>query len=309
MRINIGITKLFIEMTIAKKLLELLKQDEGPTLDFKDSRILSDSFKLARILTAFANAEGGILLIGIKDDKTIEGMKAKKGHEEHIMNIASDKCDPSLAPKFQKVNMSEKGDVYEIRVLERQGPFHAVKTKDGYKFFIRVGSTIRELPPAELSLGERGVEIPARSGLERFWSWLGKWILYKFYGRLDVDILRFQIGLIILGSLLTIGPIVALFRMQNGKPVVLTYPSWVYYPLAISLVLGVLVIDWFSYIPRTRCPNCKSFFSFHKARKWVFEKRTISEGLEEWKTRSLKRCEECNYEVLGKLTYERVSIE
>ena len=158
------------------------------------------------------NAEGGILLIGIKDDKTIEGMKAKKGHEEHIMNVASDKCDPRLAPNFQKVTILRKGDVYVIRVLERQGPYHAVKTKDGYKFFTRVGSTIREISPSELSLGEQGVEIRARRGLGQFWSWLGKKVLYKFYGRLDVNIIKFQMGLIIVSSLLVVAPILL---MQN----------------------------------------------------------------------------------------------
>jgi predicted HTH transcriptional regulator len=69
-------------MTTAEELRELLKQDEGLTLEFKDSRILADSLQLAKTFTAFANAEGGTLLIGIKDDKSIEGMQAKKGHEE-----------------------------------------------------------------------------------------------------------------------------------------------------------------------------------------------------------------------------------
>lgn len=296
-------------MITAKKLLELLNQDEGLTLEFKESRILSDSFKLARILTSFANAEGGILLVGVKDDKTIEGMRARTGHEEHIMNVASDRCDPSLAPKFHKISIAQKGDVYIVRVPERQGPYHAVKTRDGYKFFTRVGSTIREIPPSELSLGERGVEIQARSGVGRFWCWVGKKVLYKFYGRLDVDILKFQIGLTILGSALIIVPILAMFRFEDGKLLVSTYPSWAYYAIVISLAAGIFVMDWLSYIPRTRCPECKSYFSFHKTRKWVFEKRAIGDGLEEWKTRSLKRCDECGYEVLGKLRYERVTIE
>jgi len=294
-------------MTTAEEVLELLRQDEGPTLEFKDSLILSDSFKLARVMIAFANAKGGILLLGIKDDKSIEGMKAKKGHEEHVMNIASDKCDPSLAPKFETVRIPEKGDVYVIRVLERQGPYHAVKTKNGYKFFIRVGSTIREKRPSELSLGEQGVEIPIRGKFEDFWCWLGKKVLHRFYGKLNVNILKFQIGLIILGFLLIIGPLLLIFKFQDV--LVVSYPSWVYYILAISLITGAMVIDWVSCMPRTRCRNCKSYFSFRTRRKWVFEKRTVREGVEEWKTRSLKRCDECGYEVLGKLEFEKVSVE
>jgi len=202
-------------MSNYKELFELLRQDEGPTLEFKDSRILSDPVKLARILTAFANAEGGALLIGIKDDKSIEGMKAKKGHEEYVMNIASDRCDPRLTPRFQKISIPE-GDVYIIRVLERQGPYHAVRTEDGYKFFMRVGSTIREIPPSELSIGERGVEIPVRSGIESFWCWLGKRILRKFYGKLDVDITKFRTSLIVIGSLLVAGSLFLTFKIKDG---------------------------------------------------------------------------------------------
>lgn len=296
-------------MTTIRELLRLIKQGEGLTLEFKDSRILSDSFKLAKVMTAFANAEGGIILIGVKDDKSVEGMKARKGHEEHIMNIASDKCDPSLIPRFQKISIPSKGDVYVVRILEREGPYHAVKTKGGYKFFSRVGSTIREISPSELSLGERGVEIPARSKFNSFWSWLGKRILYRFYGRLDVNLLKFRICLLIFGSLLLMGPLLFMFRFQNGKILVMTYSSWVYYVLLISFVAGSIILGWFSYIPTARCPQCRSHFSFHVVRKWVFEKRHVTEGIEEWKTRTLKRCDECKYEQLGKLRYERVEVE
>jgi hypothetical protein len=293
-------------MTTAEELRRLLRQDEGPTLEFKDSRILSDSLQLAKILTAFANAKGGILLIGVKDDKSIEGMKAKKGHEEHIMNIASDRCDPGLAPKFERISMSRKGDVYVISVFQREGPYHAVKTRDGYRFFTRVGSTIREMLPSELSIGERGVEIEVSSGQAKFWSWLGKKILHRFYGRLDVSVTRFRMAIIVLGSMLIIGSILAMFRIHDGQIVVLSHPQWVYFVLAASLIMGVMLIDWFSYTPRTKCPKCNSYFSFHTLRKWVFDKRIVEEGLEEWKTRSLKRCDKCGYEMLGKLKYERV---
>lgn len=293
-------------MTESKDVLRLLESEEGPMLEFKESKILSDSFKLAKIFTSFANTNGGTLLIGVTDEKEIEGMKANKGHEEHIMNIASDKCDPRLVPSFKTVTIPEKGDVYVIDVLERQGPFHAVKTKDGYKFFIRVGSTIRELSPSELSSGERGVEIRARSKFEQFRSKIGKRILYKIYGKLDINVLKVRLALVIIGSLLSICPVLAMFRIKSGTITsVTTYPTWAYCLIALSLFSSILVFDFVSEFPRTRCPNCESYFSFHKKRKWVFEKRTIDERLEEWTTRTLKHCDQCNYEVLGKLQYER----
>jgi len=295
-------------MVSAKQILRLIEKGESATLEFKDSRILSDPFKVAKIMTAFANTEGGILLIGIKDDGSIEGMKAKKGHEEHIMNIASEKCDPPLAPRFEKVSIPNKGDIYFVQILEKQGPYHAVKTKDGYKFFVRVGSTIRERTPSQLGLGEQGVEIPAENSLEKFWCWLGKKILRKFYGELDANIFKLQLSLAIIGLILIIMPLLMLFKFRDGTLFVVNYPVWINLALIGSLTLGILLLDWLAYIPKTRCPICKSHFSFRAVKKWVLEKRQIGEGLEEWKTRTLKRCDKCGYEQPSKLQYEKVEV-
>ena len=295
-------------MVSAKEILKLIEKGESATLEFKDSRILSDPFKLAKVMTAFANAEGGILLIGIKDDGSIEGMKAKKGHEEHIMNIASEKCDPPLTPRFEKISVPNEGDIYFIQIPERQGPYHAVKTKEGYKFFVRVGSTIRERTPSQLGLGEQGVEIPAESLLEKFLCWLGRSVLKKFYGRLDANILKLQIIIAIVSSLLIVIPFLLLFKFQNGALTIVNYPIWVNFIFIISWILGIVLLQWLAYIPKTRCPICKSHFSFRAVKKWVFEKRQIKEGLEEWKTRTLKRCDKCGYEQLSKLQYEKIEV-
>ncbi|GAB6101009.1 hypothetical protein JCM16138_02320 [Thermococcus atlanticus] len=48
---------------------ELIKKGEGETLEFK--RELNDS--VYKTLSAFANTDGGILLLGVGDDGTIYG--------------------------------------------------------------------------------------------------------------------------------------------------------------------------------------------------------------------------------------------
>jgi hypothetical protein len=130
---------------------ELIAQGENQTVEFKKSDIFDNTFELAKQMTAFANTNGGRILIGVCDDGTLEGMKAKKEHEIHIMNIARDRCDPPLAPKFSVIN-KPKGDIYVIKILRYQALPHAVKTKDGRVYFIRVGSTVREATPSELAL-------------------------------------------------------------------------------------------------------------------------------------------------------------
>lgn len=44
-------------MITTADITRLLEQGENLALEFKDSQILSDPFKLARVMTAFANAE------------------------------------------------------------------------------------------------------------------------------------------------------------------------------------------------------------------------------------------------------------
>jgi hypothetical protein len=130
---------------------ELIQSGEGQTIDFKKSEILSNPTKLAKLMVAFANSNGGRILIGICDDGTIEGMKEKKEHERHIMNIGRDKCVPPLVPDFSVINKPE-GDIYVVKILRYQKLPHTVKTKEGNVFFIRVGSTVREAEPSEIAL-------------------------------------------------------------------------------------------------------------------------------------------------------------
>ncbi|MCJ7633388.1 ATP-binding protein [Candidatus Bathyarchaeota archaeon] len=130
---------------------ELIAGEESQTVEFKKSDILSDTTKLAKEMVAFANSFGGRILIGILDDGTIEGMKAKKEHESHIMNIARDRCDPPLVPNFSVV-VKPKGDIYEIKITRFRTFPHAVKTDNGRVYFIRVGTTVREASPIELAL-------------------------------------------------------------------------------------------------------------------------------------------------------------
>jgi predicted HTH transcriptional regulator len=102
-------------------------------------------------MTAFANSSGGRILIGVCDDGTLEGMTAKKEYEAHIMNIARDRCNSPLVPKFYKVKKPE-GDVYVVKFFRYRTFPHAVITRDGQVYFIRVGTTVREATPSELAL-------------------------------------------------------------------------------------------------------------------------------------------------------------
>jgi predicted HTH transcriptional regulator len=75
------------------ELQRLIALGEGEQLDFKFR--IDDKKKIARTLCAFANARGGTLLIGVKDNGKIKGVNPE---EEYYMieGAASEFCKPEV---------------------------------------------------------------------------------------------------------------------------------------------------------------------------------------------------------------------
>jgi len=70
----------------------LLREGEGTMLEYKES--LSSSF--ARDLVAFANSSGGKILLGVRDDGTVVGIRDSNKLRGQIQDIARN-CDPPEA--------------------------------------------------------------------------------------------------------------------------------------------------------------------------------------------------------------------
>lgn len=59
-----------------KNLLDLVAEGEGVRIEFK--RLIHSAPKIARSITAFANTSGGVILIGVDDDRRIVGIHSEK---------------------------------------------------------------------------------------------------------------------------------------------------------------------------------------------------------------------------------------
>ena len=106
---------------------KLIEQGEGLNLDFKFE--VSDAAKIARSLVAFANTDGGKLLIGVKDNGTIKGIQSE---EEFYMieNAANNFCKPKV--DFSSKEWSVKGKkVLEVTIPISNRPPHKAPDKDG----------------------------------------------------------------------------------------------------------------------------------------------------------------------------------
>jgi predicted HTH transcriptional regulator len=95
-------------------LKKLISEGENQHLDFKFC--ISDSRKIARTLSAFANTEGGKLLIGVRDNGTIAGVRSDE--EYYMIETASILfCKPEI-PVSIKQHSADGKIVLEVDVTK-----------------------------------------------------------------------------------------------------------------------------------------------------------------------------------------------
>jgi len=125
------------------KIVELIKKNEGKTLEFK--RDISSPDKIIRTIIAFANTSGGIILIGIEDkDKTICGVSDPLAAEEKLVNIISDTISPRLIPSIEIVTWRNK-QILAVEVFPSpMRPHFKTRLGEERSVFVRVGSSNRK---------------------------------------------------------------------------------------------------------------------------------------------------------------------
>ena len=114
-----------------------IRISEGEHLqqDFKFA--INDSKKIARSLAAFANTEGGRLLVGVKDNGRIAGVSSEE--EFYMIEAAATRyCKPPVSFEPHEHHIEGK-TVVEIIVPKSEQKPHKAPTKDGnYKVYVRV---------------------------------------------------------------------------------------------------------------------------------------------------------------------------
>jgi ATP-dependent DNA helicase RecG len=130
-------------MTTREQLLEWIAGGEDSFTEFK--RDVSQRSDFAGEMIAFANSEGGQILVGVEDDGTIVGVAEPRRVEEAILNIARQNCNPSLLPLIDRVEING-AIVLSVTVPRRLGvPYE----NNSGQCYIRAGSTKRLCTPHE----------------------------------------------------------------------------------------------------------------------------------------------------------------
>lgn len=120
---------------VNKYIQKLIDQGENQYLDFKFE--VSDAKKLARTFSAFANTKGGKLLIGVKDNGVIAGIRTEE--EAYMLESAAHVfCRPRVEYNFQSWQ-SEGKTILEVSIPESTNKPHLAPWKDDiWRAFIRL---------------------------------------------------------------------------------------------------------------------------------------------------------------------------
>lgn len=127
------------------ELLEKIYLGEDATIEFK--RALPHRNSLADEIAAFANARGGVILIGVDDDGKIVGVDrhALDTAEKTVIEICADSIDPIVLIFTEKLRIDDKN----LLKIEVPRSLFVHKTANGY--FMRQGSSKREMPTEQLA--------------------------------------------------------------------------------------------------------------------------------------------------------------
>ena len=134
----------------------LIAEGEHQQQDFKFE--ITSACKIARSLSAFANTDGGRLLIGVKDNGTIAGVRSDE--EMYMVEAAGEVwCDPPVHCHMTAYRVASPSSAHETRTVvvaqidpAMQRPVRA-KLEDGtFRAFVRIADENIVASPVQMEL-------------------------------------------------------------------------------------------------------------------------------------------------------------
>jgi predicted HTH transcriptional regulator len=123
-----------VNLTQLRELKQLVLGGEGLHLEFK--RRASSPEQIVRELIAFANTAGGILLVGVSDDRELSGVKYPDEESLLIRKALKKYCRPNLPYTETVIPLSGKKFViqYEVPVSRKRPHFYIVSRRQSITF-------------------------------------------------------------------------------------------------------------------------------------------------------------------------------
>ena len=132
-----------------KYLQSLISEGEHQQQDFKYR--VSDALKLAKSVSAFANTDGGRLLIGVRDDGNMSGVRDEE--EIYMMHQAAYRyCHPEASIKFDTYHVDGRTIVVATIPPSERRPICVVSDEGKPRAYIRIADENIVASPVHLAI-------------------------------------------------------------------------------------------------------------------------------------------------------------
>ena len=121
----------------------LISLKEDQLLDFKSARI--DPHDLADSMMGFANADGGRIVVGIEDDKTISGFRGYPNKLNQIKESIPSWVRPPIRYSFKNISFSHQDGVEDYVLVIEIDQSPAVHSNNKDEVYLRCGTQNQKL--------------------------------------------------------------------------------------------------------------------------------------------------------------------
>lgn len=206
-----------------KKLLSLIKREEGTKLDFKlrlELHCETGKKELTKDICAIANSSGGrgYIVVGIEDkSKKIIGLQEDDiFKEEQIQQIVTTRCEPPIPIEVDFVEIKNK-KVGIISIYDGgQKPY---QVRDNGAFYIRRGSTTDVMRKQELiALFEENLSLTIETCplIKSSIDMLNMDLVNKYFNKKGIELNDENINFLLISSGIA-------FQQKEGSPLKCTY--------------------------------------------------------------------------------------
>lgn len=136
-----------------KQILEIIDAGESQEVEFKESFHSSQDF--SKLMCAFANTFGGVILIGINNKKEVRGVKDDL---DNIQQRISSSAQAVSSPLFPSVEIHKINDKEIIAIIIQQAIDNTFHSFQGV-IWVRIGSTLKKIEGNQIVDFLRGKQI------------------------------------------------------------------------------------------------------------------------------------------------------
>jgi predicted HTH transcriptional regulator len=120
-----------------KELRSLVSRGENIHLEFKLKTNHPD--KIAREIVAFANTEGGKLLIGVADDKELKGLKYAEEDQFLLEKVIQSLISPPINYTIETLKVDQEREILIFTINPSKTDIHSLLFENEQRIYVRNG--------------------------------------------------------------------------------------------------------------------------------------------------------------------------